>query len=139
VKWADSAERQDRCVAALVEKCNILWAMLDSISHSFAEPPLLLLSAEHLTGQSRPSLTRKARLIRDTIDNCWMLIYPERGLQLNDSASSILRLCDGKSTLDEIVDTLCLAHRGVTRVTMFKDVRSLLLQLAQRSLIAIRE
>ena len=32
-----------------------------------------------------------------------MLLYPERGLALNGTAASILKLCDGERTLDGIV------------------------------------
>ena len=34
VKHATSRELQEKCVAALITKCNILWALLDAVTHA---------------------------------------------------------------------------------------------------------
>jgi len=38
--------------------------------------------------------------------NCFVLLYPEGMVQLNQSAGEIMNLCDGKRTSIEIVDIL---------------------------------
>ncbi|TIS74129.1 MAG: pyrroloquinoline quinone biosynthesis protein C, partial [Mesorhizobium sp.] len=35
---ADTAERQQRAIDALVFKCDILWAMLDALQHAYGAP-----------------------------------------------------------------------------------------------------
>lgn len=58
-------------------------------------PPTPAISAE-----SRPRLSRKARLRTDQLTGETLLLYPEHGLVLNPSAAAIVRLCDGRSAGD---------------------------------------
>ena len=37
-KWAVTAERQEAVIAALVTKCDILWAQLDALYHAYVSP-----------------------------------------------------------------------------------------------------
>jgi pyrroloquinoline-quinone synthase len=39
LRHATTPELQDRCVAALVEKCHILWALLDAVSNAHPSTP----------------------------------------------------------------------------------------------------
>ena len=39
--------------------------------------------------------------------NCYVLLYPEGMVQLNQSAGEILNLCDGKKSSDDINKILC--------------------------------
>jgi pyrroloquinoline quinone biosynthesis protein D len=39
--------------------------------------------------------------------NCYVLLYPEGMVQLNQSAGEILNLCDGNSDIKKINATLC--------------------------------
>ena len=39
--------------------------------------------------------------------NCYVLLYPEGMVQLNQSAGEILALCDGVNTIQDIIDKLC--------------------------------
>jgi pyrroloquinoline quinone biosynthesis protein D len=55
---------------------------------------------------SRPRLSAKARLRWDAREAKYLLLYPERGLLLNDSAGAILRLVDGRRTVGEIAGEL---------------------------------
>jgi len=79
-----------------------------------------------LSGDSRPRLARKARLRTDRITGETLLLYPEHGLVLNDSAAAILRLCDGRSAgeiageleapLADVLELLdALAERGLVK------------------------
>jgi coenzyme PQQ biosynthesis protein PqqD len=49
-----------------------------------------------------PRLAPKARLKWDRRDGRYMLIFPERGLALNQCAAAILKLCDGARSMDAI-------------------------------------
>jgi coenzyme PQQ biosynthesis protein PqqD len=60
---------------------------------------------------SGPRLAAGARLRWDRIDGQYLLLYPERGLALNESAAAILRLCDGSRTIDDIVSELVAMSR----------------------------
>jgi pyrroloquinoline quinone biosynthesis protein D len=60
---------------------------------------------------SKPRLAARARLRWDRIDGRYLLLYPERGLALNESAAAILQLCDGSRTIDDIVTELVAMSR----------------------------
>lgn len=53
-----------------------------------------------------PKLAKKARLKFDRHSGQHMLIYPERGLALNDSAAAIVKRCDGTRSVKAIADEL---------------------------------
>lgn len=59
-----------------------------------------------LTRESRPRLASKARLRWDRHDKKYLLLYPERGLVLNETASSVVRLLDGEKTIAAIAREL---------------------------------
>jgi pyrroloquinoline quinone biosynthesis protein D len=85
--------------------------------------------------ESRPRLAAKARLRRDTVRGGWLLLYPERGLTLNDSAAAVVRLCDGEQTVEAIVSTLAI-ESGRDRAEIEADVKDVLRTLASRRLLA---
>jgi coenzyme PQQ biosynthesis protein PqqD len=53
-----------------------------------------------------PTLAKKARLRFDRHSGKHMLMYPERGLELNESAAAIVKRCDGTKTVLAIVEEL---------------------------------
>lgn len=53
-----------------------------------------------MNGRTRPVLSRKAKLRIDPLSGSTLLLYPESGLLLNDSAAAIVRLCDGREARD---------------------------------------
>ena len=53
-----------------------------------------------------PHLSRRLRLQYESAQTRWVLRDPEGTVQLNDSAAEILRRCDGRHTLDDIVSEL---------------------------------
>ncbi len=80
-----------------------------------------------LSPESRPQLARKARLRTDRLTGETLLLYPEHGLVLNDSAAAIVRLCDGRSAAD------IAAQLGAP----LADVLELLERLSERGLIKV--
>jgi len=59
---------------------------------------------------SNPKLARKARLRWDEREKKHLLLYPERGLLLNETAAEIVKLCDGSRSVAEI--QAAFASRG---------------------------
>jgi coenzyme PQQ biosynthesis protein PqqD len=84
---------------------------------------------------TRVRLARKARLRRDPLSNKMMLLYPERGLELSETAADIAALCDGR-TAAGIADELCARYAGVARARIEHDVLSFLRTLAEKGLLA---
>ncbi len=83
---------------------------------------------------ARPKLAARARLRDDRISGRTMLLYPERGLALNASAAAIVRLCDARHTVAEIVQALA-ADRPEAQATITADVTALLEALVARGLV----
>jgi coenzyme PQQ biosynthesis protein PqqD len=82
----------------------------------------------------RPLLASKARLRPDRVSGRKVLLYPERGLVLSDSAAAILELCDARHTVAEIIDTL-QSRTQAERATIASDVTAFLESLAERGLV----
>ena len=59
-----------------------------------------------------PRLAKKARLKLDRHANKYMILYPERGLELNDAAAEIAKKCDGSRSIAAIADELAKEHEG---------------------------
>ena len=53
-----------------------------------------------------PHLSRRLRLQYESAQTRWVLRDPEGTVQLNDSAAEILRRCDGRHTVADIVSEL---------------------------------
>lgn len=54
-------------------------------------------------GEWRPRLAAGVRLRVDPADGRERLLFPEAALELNETAAAIVRLCDGRRSLAEIV------------------------------------
>jgi coenzyme PQQ biosynthesis protein PqqD len=88
---------------------------------------------------SRVRLAPKARLQRDRVSGKAFLLYPERGLELSDSAARIVGLCNqsgGDRTVADIVDELTAAS-GEPRERIESEVLSFLGALADRGLLVV--
>jgi coenzyme PQQ biosynthesis protein PqqD len=81
-----------------------------------------------------PRLARKARLKWDRREGRYMVIFPERGLALNPSATAILELCDGARPNDAIAAELAAA-RGADVETVRRDVTAFLDEMRRRGLV----
>ncbi len=80
---------------------------------------------------SRPRLRRGVRLTFDRVRNTHVLLYPEGVLVPNATAAAILELCDGQSTVDDIVSRLAERYRGV----LASDIAGVLTRLAERRVV----
>lgn len=84
---------------------------------------------------SRPKLAAKARLRFDRREQRFMLLFPERGLLLNDTAIEILQCCTGQCTIEMIVDILAAKHPTLPYESISNDVVTFISRLQLRGLI----
>jgi pyrroloquinoline quinone biosynthesis protein D len=91
------------------------------------QPPVELLD--------RPRLTRRARLRFDRISGTHLLLSPERGLLLNESAAAVVFACSGRRTVCQIVSELSCELSDPSDV--MTDVLELLTALRRRGLIEL--
>ena len=82
-----------------------------------------------------PKLAKKARLKHDRHSNSTMLIYPERGLELNDVAASIAAKIDGTRSVRVIAEELAEEYEAEADV-IEKDVIAFLGDLSDRGLLS---
>jgi pyrroloquinoline quinone biosynthesis protein D len=88
-----------------------------------------------ITLESRPKLASKARLRWDRITHSYLLLYPENGLLLNQTASDILLHCGGDHTVDSIIESLICRYQLDRREDIEHDVVSFLSAMATRGLV----
>jgi len=81
-----------------------------------------------LTAASRPALARHVRLTFDAGRDRHVLLSPETVAVLNATSADILRLCDGRRTVGEIVAELRDRYDGVAEA----DVHAFLQRMAAR-------
>lgn len=84
-----------------------------------------------------PKLAKKARLRFDRHSGRHMIVYPERGLALNDSAAAIAKRCDGTRTVSEIASEIALEADvpASERARLEQDVVEFVELLAQKGLL----
>jgi pyrroloquinoline quinone biosynthesis protein D len=83
----------------------------------------------------RPRLAGKARLRFDRKAERYMLLYPEKGLVLNDTAVAIVKLCTGQHTVQAIIETLGATYDAPPREAIEREVLSFLGAMADRGLV----
>lgn len=112
---------QDRCLAALERKCEILWSLLDAVEASHRRPAL----SPHAV--LRDDEERPGRQIA---------VLPERGVRINESGREILALCDGARSADAIARTLAARHPEIEHVQ--PDVHEFLEQMTRLGVLVLR-
>jgi pyrroloquinoline-quinone synthase len=117
-RHAGTPELQDQCVAALIRKTEILWALLDSVYAAWVSP----------------RLAPKAQLRYDRKEDKTMLLYPEKGLVLNGTAADVAKLCTGEHTVAAIAETLATKY-NTDNPKVQKEVIALLGSFAERGLV----
>jgi pyrroloquinoline quinone biosynthesis protein D len=86
--------------------------------------------------EAKPRLPRGVRLTNSEAQGGWVLLAPERIFKADAIAVEILKRCDGKATLAEIVDDLAKAFNA-PREIIAKDVSALLSGLADKKLLEL--
>jgi coenzyme PQQ biosynthesis protein PqqD len=86
---------------------------------------------------TRVRLAAKARLRFDPPSGKQILLYPERGLELSDSAARIVALCSQPRIVAAIVDELAASVTGASRERIETEVLAFLGTLADRGLLLV--
>jgi coenzyme PQQ biosynthesis protein PqqD len=89
-----------------------------------------------ITAGSRPRLASKARLRVDPRSGKHMLLYPERGLELTETAARIAKLCGKGLTVAAIVDALASQYADADHQRIEDEVMTFLRSLEERGLLA---
>jgi pyrroloquinoline quinone biosynthesis protein D len=93
-------------------------------------------SGEGEASAKKPRLTRKVRLKFDPIEKQFLLLYPERGMKLSDSAAEILQRCDGERTVDKIAAELAYTT-GTPLAIVRQDVLRFVEEMRTRGLVEL--
>ncbi len=88
-----------------------------------------------IDGAFVPKLARKARLRDDRHSGKTMIVYPERGLELNEAAAAIARKCDGTRSIAAIAQELAVEHEGAAAREIESDVVAFVKDLFAKGLL----
>ena len=94
-----------------------------------ASPGRLIVSQE-----TRPFLPAYLKLRHDAGRGRWILLAPERVLTPDQTAVAVLKLCDGKRAVEEIVEALAKDYSAPAEIIR-TDVLDLLQGLADKGYI----
>lgn len=89
-----------------------------------------------LSAQSRPYLKRHVRLQYDPVRSAWALLSPERVFWPDEVSLDILRLCDGRRTVSQIVGALSDEY-DAAREDIAPDVEQFLQEWSDRFLVTL--
>jgi pyrroloquinoline-quinone synthase len=112
LEHAVTREDQDRVVAALERKCEILWRLLDAVE----------------AAGRRPRLSRHAALL-DEPEGSFLAVLPERAVRVNATGREILGLCTGEASAEAIAAEL--ARRYPATASIEDDVHGFLAEMEQ--------
>ncbi len=82
-----------------------------------------------IAAHNRPVVATMFRLQFEPAQDSWVLLYPEGMVKLNTPAAEILRRCDGRRSVDEIVAEL---EAAFAHTALRDDVCAFLSQAQQR-------
>jgi coenzyme PQQ biosynthesis protein PqqD len=88
-----------------------------------------------IAGTSRPRLASKVRLRLDRHSGQHMLLYPERGLALNETAAVVAELCTGAHSVAAIIDLLAARFATTSRDVIEHEALAFLQAMRERGLI----
>jgi len=80
---------------------------------------------------NRPRLRRGVRLTHDHVRDVHVVLLPEGVLELNATAAAVLQLCDGNTTIPELVERLRQRYQGVP----VDEVETVLERLTRRGVL----
>ena len=88
-----------------------------------------------IDAELRPTLAAKARLRKDGKSGRYLLLYPERGMELNATGVEIVRLCTGRVTVAEIVAAIAQRYAATPANVIEREVLGFLGALRDRALL----
>ena len=108
-----------------------------SFCHGAASAPKPHTDPSAFSLDDRPRLASKARLVRDRSSGSDVLLYPERGLQLNAVAAAVVRRLSGERTVAGIAIEVAAEVVGATAAEVERDVLEFLAELSKRGLVEV--
>ncbi|HET9932327.1 MAG TPA: pyrroloquinoline quinone biosynthesis peptide chaperone PqqD [Polyangiaceae bacterium] len=84
---------------------------------------------------ARPKLAQKVKLRLDPKTRKHVLVYPEKGLELNATGGAIASLCTGEFTFEQIVQRLKEQFQQGDTAALEAHVSAFLSALAERGLV----
>src|SRR6516165_9408602 len=87
-----------------------------------------------VTQETRPFLPSYLKLRHDAGRGRWVLLAPERILTPDETAVAVLKLCDGKRTVEEIAKALAAEYAAPVEVIK-ADIQELLQGLADKGYV----
>ena len=82
----------------------------------------------------RPRLAPGVRLHLDATRDAWLLLAPERVIEMEGPAKEILQRCDGSRTVAQIVDELAVVYTA-DRAEIAVDVAAMLAELVAKRML----
>jgi pyrroloquinoline quinone biosynthesis protein D len=82
----------------------------------------------------RPKLAPGVRLHFDKARDAWVLLAPERVIELEGPANDILQRCDGSRSIDQIIDELAVVYTA-DRAEIAGDVTEMLAELVAKRML----
>jgi pyrroloquinoline-quinone synthase len=108
---------QQRCIAALERKCEILWSLLDAIEAAHARPKLA-----------------SSAMLREEGDQL-VVVLAERAVKVGGSGREILDLCDGERTASDVASELSRRHPDVADIE--SDVHEFLVEMSRLGVVRL--
>ena len=96
-------------------------------------PPAGAMNDDRASGYSCPRLAAGCRWGSHGDEP--VILYPEGMIRLQDTGRSILELCDGKRSLQEIVSSLALRFTKADAEKIRSDVQAFLESLQQKRIV----
>lgn len=87
-----------------------------------------------ITAESRPALPRHIKLRHDAGRGRWVILAPERVFNPDDTAVSVLKLCDGARDVRAITEALAVEYNA-TADQILADVIEMLQDLSDKGVV----
>jgi len=87
-----------------------------------------------VTSDTRPCLPRHIKLRHDPRRGRWVILAPERVFDPDDIAVDVLKLCDGRNTIQDISKQLAKNYQAPAK-EICTDIEVLLQELADKGVI----
>ena len=89
-----------------------------------------------LSPASIPTLKPHARLQFDTVRNAWALLSPEKVFWPDEVSLDILRLCDGRHSMAQILEELAMRYEAPVE-EIAADVKAFLQEWSDKFLVTL--
>ena len=88
-----------------------------------------------VSGKLILKLPRHAKLRFDKARDKWIILAPERGFELDETAYEVISRCDGEKTVADVVNDLCKKFEQAEPEIVMKDVIGMLQNLADKGFV----